>query len=92
MGGLNSHEDAQRHLFRRPRSRHVMPLLSIEVHAVLKLRAAATGDERLLHRTHRDDLRFLVSHFWLLSESFDSLFVLFFTFSVSGTRRAELAN
>ena len=58
-----------------------MPLLSIEVHAVLKLRAAATGDERLLHRAHRDDLGFPVSHFWLLSESFDSLLLLCHPFS-----------
>lgn len=63
--------------FRYPHNRHVMPLLGIEIHAVLKLRATATGDERLLHCAHRDDLWFLVSHFWLLSESFDSLLFLY---------------
>lgn len=50
-----------------------------------------TGDILLLRGGLRHDLGFLVSHFWLLSESLDSLFVLFFTFSASSTRRAELA-
>jgi hypothetical protein len=60
------------------------------VAALLRHIRWATCYERLLRGGLRHDLGFLVSHFWLLSESLDSLFVLFFTFPVSGTRRAEL--
>ena len=60
--------------------------------AIVHFLRRASCHERLLCGGLRHDLGFLVSHFWLLSESFDSLFVLFFTFSVSGTRRAELVN
>ena len=59
----NSHEEAQGLLFRYPHNRHIMPLLL----AVLKLRTATTGDERLPCRAHRNDLGLLVSHFRLLS-------------------------
>ena len=58
--------------------------------AIVHFLRRASCHERLLCGGLRHDLGFLVSHFWLLSESLDSLFVLFFTFSVSGTRRAEL--
>jgi len=51
----------------------------------------ASAHERLLCGGLRHDLGFLVSHFWLLSEAFAS-FVLVFTSSVSGTRRAGLVN
>ena len=38
----------------------------------------ATSHERLLCSGLRYNLGFLVSHFWLLSESVDSLFVFYF--------------
>ena len=49
----------------------------------------ASPHERLLCSGLRHYLGFLVRHFWLLSESVDSLFV---TSSASGTRQAELVN
>ena len=55
--------------------------------ALIDIGRSTSSDKRLFGSTLRNYLGFLVSHFWLLSESVDSL--CFLNSSVSSTRRAD---